>query len=65
MKSPFLKNGAENMRFKFYADKTINAYTYWIKSASTLTINDNSWDQILPLRSLLRESERKWGSLNR
>ena len=31
MKSPFLKNGAENMRFKFYADKTINAYTYWIK----------------------------------
>ncbi len=32
MKSPFLNAVAENMRLKFYAEKTIQAYTYWIKS---------------------------------
>ena len=32
MKSPFLSAVAENMRLKFYAEKTIQAYIYWIKS---------------------------------
>lgn len=32
MKSPFLNAVTENMRLKFYAEKTIKAYIYWIKS---------------------------------
>ena len=32
MKSPFLSAVTENMRMKFYAEKTIKAYVYWIKS---------------------------------
>lgn len=32
MKSPFLNAVAESMRVKFYAEKTIKAYIYWIKS---------------------------------
>ena len=32
MKSPFLLAVTENMRMKFYAEKTIKAYVYWIKS---------------------------------
>lgn len=32
MKSPFLSAVTENMRIKFYAEKTIKAYLYWIKS---------------------------------
>jgi integron integrase len=32
MKSPFLNAVAENMRVKFYAEKTIKAYIHWIKS---------------------------------
>ena len=31
MKSPFLNAVAENMRVKFYAEKSINAYLYRIK----------------------------------
>ena len=31
MKSPFLSAVSENMRLKFYAEKTIKAYVYWIK----------------------------------
>ena len=30
MKSPFLNAVAENMRVKFYAEKSIKAYSYWI-----------------------------------
>ena len=32
MSSPFLSAVAENMRMKHYAEKTIKAYLYWIKS---------------------------------
>ena len=32
MKSPFLSAVAENMRLKFYAEKTIKSYIHWIKS---------------------------------
>lgn len=32
MQSPFLNAMAENMRLKLYAEKTIKAYTFWIKS---------------------------------
>ena len=32
MKSLFLLAITENMRMKFYAEKTITAYVYWIKS---------------------------------
>jgi len=32
MKSPFLMAVTESMRMKFYAEKTIKAYIYWIKS---------------------------------
>ena len=31
MKSPFLNGIAESMRVKFYAEKSIKAYLYWIK----------------------------------
>lgn len=31
MQSPFLSALTENMRLKFYAEKTIKAYVYWVK----------------------------------